>query len=269
MKDNEAWWGDFDIPHGNTGAWRLGPLTLYVRRLEGEWVVWHTSDGDPHDKMLDIQIPAPDVTEPESQQTVRFTVSGRSERVRLSPLLADRPVISRPESPMIVPGEEDVTTYVSTPLWVGLGIGSSTEMLAEIPVNRLSNTWFGPSTMEGELCYASMTHFVVDSGRVPRSMHRTITKVRIRNSSKTPLELERLNLPLRHLSLLRMADGHLQTQDVTLIRSEDGSNVQVEFVEHDEKATSTGSEILAEPRESAGGTALVRALGSIFGVRRK
>lgn len=265
----ETWWGAFQIPHGSAGSWRLGPLTLRVGRQAGEWVVWQASDGDPHDETMQVLVPDDTPAPEDGGETVRFAVSGRSEELSLVPLLADRPVISRPESAMVVPGDEDVVLYVSTPLWVGLSVGGPPELIEEIPVNVLSNTWFGPSTMEGELCYASRTHFVVDPDRVARLMHRASTCVRIRNRSQTPLELERLKLPLTHLCLIRMADGSLWTQDLTLVRSQDGDKVKLELQDREERLKKQGSELLAEAREKPSSTALERAFGSIFSERRK
>ena len=48
--------------------------------------------------------------------------------------------------------------YVSTPLWVRVDVHDPPQFLQEIPVIRPSDTWFGPSTREGELGYAGRTH---------------------------------------------------------------------------------------------------------------
>ena len=96
-------------------------------------------------------------------------------------------------------------------------------------MDRPSDTWFGPSTLEGELCYESKTAVRFNLDNVPRRPHRAISVVRIRNRTDTQLSLERLKIPLPNLSLFGTEDGQLWTESITLERDEDGENATVKL----------------------------------------
>ena len=37
ISKQSPWWGEFDVPHGSIGRWRIGPTDLWIQRLRGEW----------------------------------------------------------------------------------------------------------------------------------------------------------------------------------------------------------------------------------------
>jgi hypothetical protein len=91
-------------------------------------------------------------------------------------------------------------------------------LLFERPIFRPSDTWFGSSTVVGELAYASRTSARLHLENMPRYPHRAITTVHIHNENDEPLEFEHLRIPAPNLDLYATAEGHLFTQDVTLTR---------------------------------------------------
>ena len=114
--------------------------------------------------------------------------------IALTPALADRPVVARPEKPFCLPAGAEAVVYVSSPLWVVLSTAQDLK-LAEIPIVRPSDTWLGPSTREGELCYASRTFLRLSLDNLPRRPHRATSMVRILNHADTALPLRALKLP--------------------------------------------------------------------------
>lgn len=244
LKPLIPWWGDFDVPLGAARRWRIGPLTLRVSRLQGEWRIAREMGDDPTHEEIEVGTL-------ESQEDVhkplkineRIGFAGKETKLTLEAALPDRSVVSRPESTFLLPAGERLTIYVGSPLWVQLKVGD--RLLADIPTFRPSDTFFGRTTMEGELCYASRTYCRVRLEDTIRRPHRSITAVEIRNLARAPLPLERVQLPVSHLALYRAADGRLWTQDVTFERGETADAVKLA---KGKPTHAEGAELLTLPR---------------------
>jgi hypothetical protein len=266
MAASAEWWGRRRVPAGTAGLWRIGPLSLWVQRLDGEWRVAHETGDDPLDMSLEEDLPA-DVGDLLQKEGVgRFVTAGKSEEVVLSPALADRSVVTSSEQPLSVPPGEEVTVYVSSPLWVRIEAGKPAKLLCEIPVFRPSDTWFGPDTTEGELCYASRTFHRVRLGDIPVRPHRATTAIKIRNRAKSMLALERMQVPVTHLALYRAGDGRLWTQDVLFERAGEDDFVALRLGGRGKPAAAGSGEVrqIAGPRVQASGNIVVRAFTSLF-----
>lgn len=258
------WWGDFTLPLEQSLQWRIGPLTLIVRCLDGEWHIGHqqTADFDNDDSTWEFQ--RTDQLPETLNNNSRYIFSKMVKRLTLTPRLADRPIISRPRIPFNLTAGEEVTLYVSSPLWLELALETSpATVLEEVPIQRPSDTWFGPSTLEGELCYASSTHCRINLAELPQRVHRAITPVLIRNQADTTLTVERLNLPAPLLSVFACTDGQLWTPKVTLIRGKDGDMAELKI---DNKAPEQAEspELLSKPRNTANAGVLIRAFNAVF-----
>jgi hypothetical protein len=210
----EPWWGTFEIPDGDTGRWRIGPLSLWAQRLSPEWRFAHEIGDDALDSSLAVQIPADPIDLTTSLEVHRYGFRSCPATVRLTPVAADRPLVVNPEQPVHLPAGEELIIYVSSPLWVRIEVGEPAVELCEVPTFRPTDTWFGPTTLTGELCYASRTSARLHLEDLPVRPHRAVSAVTIRNRARKSLPLERLKLPLPYLSLFT-ADGHLWTETVT------------------------------------------------------
>jgi hypothetical protein len=257
------WWGNFVIARSSVTRWQIGPLTLSAQRLAGEWRLGYESADDP---LSDTSKRAPNLNAATLDQMAaveRFAVSGESEEVRLEPRPANRPIVSRPDRPFhVLPGEE-VTLYVGSPLWVAVSSVSPQKALIEIPTHRPSDTWFGPPTADGELCYASRTFCRLVLDEVPRRPHRAVTAVLIRNPSKEPLPILRLKLPMEQLGLFAAGDGRVWTHDVIFERGEGTEFAQLQIGERAPSAAKDAKSLLP-PRVRSVGNPVVRAFSSLF-----
>lgn len=242
-----SWSQPFPLPSGAAAALSLGPLRLHVCHLDGEWQLRSRWEADQiAEPQLDVEAPAFDP----STSARRFGFSAPPERARFAPALADRPVIIRPEEPFTLLPGESVRAYVSTPLWVQVfALGQRPRLLCELPSQRPSDTWFGPSPREGVLCYASSTRLRLRVAGAPPAANRAITPVVLENAWTDPMELARVRLPVRHLSLFTGAEGRLWTERVTLRRA--GSEMEEEVVIDGEppREAAAGAPV-AGPREA-------------------
>jgi hypothetical protein len=195
----------------------------------------------------------------------RYVIAGKSEEIVLSPALADRPVVTSSEKLLSVPPGEEAVVYVSSPLWVRIEAGKPGKLLCEVPVFRPSDTWFGPDTTEGELCYASRTFHRVRLEDVPVRPHRATTAVKIKNRAGSMLALERMQVPVAHLALFRAGDGHLWTQDVMFDRAGDDDFVALRLGGRSKPGAAAGEiKQIAGPRIPPSGNIVMRAFTSLF-----
>lgn len=253
--EHVTWWGEVDIPRGKAGLFRIGPLELAVQHREGEWRlcrVFHPDDGVVH-----VTVPV-DVTDPSPDARVsRHATTRAGDRVRLSPVLPDRPVVTKPEHPVSVPPHDEATMYVGSPLWVRAARVDPDGALEDLPCLPPLSTWWGRDTLAGELCYATRTWGRLHMDQLEVHPHRVITEVRIKNRDDTPLWFDRLYLPVARLSVFADEHERLWTESVTLDRDagDDASLVVGKAPKKMQK--------LGEPRD-AGAHPLFRAFGSLF-----
>lgn len=264
MGENDDWWGRFRIPMEQTGSWRIGPLSLWIQRQPQEWRIAYKQSEDHLDPAVRVVIPDEVGDLLSMDKVTRYSFASDSEVVVLTPRLADRAVISRPEKPFVVPADEELTVYLSTPLWVRIQAGDPPKDLCEIPLFQPSDTWFGPPTDEGELCYAGRAYMRLNLEMLPLRPHRATTAVLVRNRGREPLPIERMNLPVRHLSLFQGPDFDLWTENVVFERPPGEEVIQLRLRETIGKSAWEGAKRLAEPREPLHGGVMTRALGSLF-----
>lgn len=253
---SRQWWGTTGLELDRAVRWRIGALSLAAERRAREWRLaysWDDSvdDGDAWSVDRGAQL-----FEVEANLERHVAASTEGE-LGLWPVVADRPVISSPRIPLWVGGGEQVVLYVGSPLWLRVTAEPSGSVLRELPLRRVPDTWFGSSTREGELCYATQTRARLDSENLPRRALWAITAVEIQNRAKSPLAVERLRLEVPYLSLFDGGDGTLRTERVKMVRSEDSGMARLEIV----AATAEQCErLVSSPRQRATEGFLPRAL---------
>lgn len=263
-QQDSIWWGEFELPEGRTARWRVGPLEVAAQRRKKEWKLAATwqSEGEPEDLPIGVDLEAAplDLTVPYE----RFVFAATTPRLLVLPALADRSVVTRPRAPFHLPAGEETVLYVGSPLWVRVETGEPPTRLLEVPVRRPSDTWFGPSTREGELCYATRTRAVLKPENLPLLAGRAITPVRLRNASPQDLPLDRLKLPVRHLSVFSSGDGRLWTERVTMERTDPTENATMDVDEGAPQEVAGGKRV-TPPRDRPEKGTLVRAFSSLLG----
>ena len=210
------WWGTYSLEEGQAGRWKLGPATAIVYRLHYEWRVTHQLGDDAFDDSIEIEVPF--TTEPPGTDISvrRYMFRETTPELTITPKLADRPVIIRPENPFAIQANEEINLYVTTPLWMSISASQMGQPLREVPSIRIADTWFGSSTIRGELCYASRMTAQLELNELLRLSYRALTPLRIRNRDDKPLLLERLKLPVQYLALYSDQDNSLWTQAILL-----------------------------------------------------
>ena len=261
MTSMYSWWGDYEVAANQTLRWQLGPKTLWITRGDNEWRVASAGGQDHLDDRLVIAEPA---EEPAGDDidVMRFASRSENRSVRLGPALPDLDVVVRTIQPFFVPPEEETTLYVSVPLWFRVYLDGREVELVDTPMFRPSDTWFGPDNMTGELCYALQTSARLQLEHLPRRPHRAIAAVRIRNNTPSVLLIEKLKVPVPHLSLFASDKGQLWTEALTLenAKESEGTNVKL-----DDKPTQiAATQRIAGPRKKMSKGFQLDAFGELF-----
>jgi hypothetical protein len=261
-----SWWGKFSIALDTLTYWRVGPMEIWIARTAKEWRIGTRGHNELTDPSLVVNcvenVPSP--TSADDVDWRRFGFRKTTETVELSPLLASRPLVVRPETTFVLPQKEEATLYISLPLWIQFELGQPASNVLEAVVFRPSDTWFGPSTMEGELCYASRTRARLRLEELDFVPHRALSAFFIRNHTKSKLKLDRLKLPMPNLSVYAAADGRLWTEMVTLSRREDGDLAELQLGKGPPPEVGP-AELLHGPRVKPEKGLLIRAFGGLFG----
>lgn len=269
------WWGSYTLDLHTAACWSVGPAVLWVYRTPQDWRVLYRSTGDPMHTRSDVQVPADVDTwhalEEQAGEDPTLIVHRHGFRstpaaAAVEPVTADRPIVVRPEHPLSIPAGEEVTLYLSIPLWIRVRVGDT--VIEDVPSHRPSDTWFGASTREGELCYATRTAGRVNLANVPMRMHRAVTPLRIRNRADDRLQLERVHVPAPYLGLYHaQTSDHIWTEALTLTREKSGSSAAVDIRPGAPPDVSEAA-ALSDPRSTSPSGLVVstfRAIEGLFG----
>jgi hypothetical protein len=253
----------YPIADGEPSFWQIGPLQLWACRLPGELRLASKRGEDSLDETLIIEVPSDIYEPPEGAKVRRISFQQPPDTLELAPALADRPVVVSCEDPLIVPPAEETTLFISMPLWVRVTHGGSSATLLDLPTHRPSDTWFGPTTMTGELCYATRTCVRLNLESLPARPGRSISVVQVKNQARTELKLDKLRLPALEMSIYVTDNGRFWTDSVTLERQEDGENAAARLSKGP-PWQAPDARLAAGPRSASSGGLLTRTFGSLL-----
>lgn len=261
--ETSFWWEPIELAVGEGRRWRLGSVEIAIVRSEAEW---HTADRLVPDEEIvaeDWSVDPIDTLVEDDDHAARFASDPEARRVRLLPQVAHRSVVVSPRIPLHVLPNHEAKFYVSSPIWLEISVGPPWTVLHSVPARRLSDTWFGPSTIEGEVAFALKTQARVRLEDLPRQVHRAITPVVVKNRSEELLTVSQLNLPVPYLSLFHTEAGALWTETVVLAQRDETGLAGLD-IEPGSPAEAGKATLLSKPRQSADANVLVRAFSSIL-----
>ncbi|MEF8787867.1 MAG: hypothetical protein V5A84_02245 [Planctomycetota bacterium] len=259
-------WEPITLEAGQTRLWQIGPLKLYIHRSGHEW---HLATEEVREQEDGLAV-AGEAEPGEDIQWRRWANPGGEDRLRLAPLMPDRPVVVRPKAPLAFPPGAGGTLYARIPVWVQLNVGGEDHevTLCEVPSITLSNTWFGPDTTEGELCYSMASTLVSELESVNPAPHRAICALHLQNEAEEPLNLERMCIRGQQISVSGL-DGCLWTSEVTVTYRDPAEPSRVEYSDKRFRKDENAKELTPPRNPITGGLvarsfARVASIGNLF-----
>ena len=231
----------------------VGDLCLTIRKLVHEWQLnyhWEKkgNEGGFGCRYLEDHQETPETVERIAMQTM-------SDGLILTPRLADLPLVVRPYSPFMIPSNNRITLYFTSPVWLSINFAEGVSR--EFPVQQLSETWMGPPTPDGELCYGSHTHARLDESMLVKLPWRALTPIHLHNKSHSDFTLERLSIPTPYLSLYNDNDRLItEPLNITMDSENHQGIVNIEKVKR--------GELVAAPRKHSERGVLVSAWENLF-----
>lgn len=240
-------WGEHQLKFDE---WqRLDQLWLQLVDHDGEFGISYCyATSIPHSSYLEFS----------DMSDMRYPIQGA---LATQQRLSTRPVVARPNQPLHLPAEASTTLYVGTNLWFCVNRGDDT--LLDIPVARLSDTWFGPDTQTGEVCYACQTKARRSMEGVRANPYKAITPIEIRNQDSTPLLIDRINIPVPNLTLYRGED-RCWTSALSITRGSAGQAGEVQ-VDAGPPPGCEADSILSEARKPLDDGILRKAIHLLIG----
>jgi hypothetical protein len=191
-------WEPFKIERGKEYHWQIGPLKIWLEKIEDELLI--ASEQSPDDLESEQIVIAKLSEKPETPEWTRFVCAG-PDTIQLLPALQDRAIVVGSEMKVKILKENSALFFVTIPVWVRIYVGDKkATVLTEIPTVSLSNTWFG-DPMTGELCYSLTTKARRSIGESDIHPHRAICPVKITNRSTNPLDFQKFSIHVEHLKV--------------------------------------------------------------------
>jgi hypothetical protein len=253
------WWGDYHFSEEESARWAIGQLEFAIYRTSKEWRIFHKQAPEREGWHFEKGDPLPQ----ESAEIERHVFDQTTESLTILPVLPDRDLVTSPWTQVHLSPGEKVTIYVGCPLWVRLQITKTGEVLEDLAIQRLSDTWFGPSVLEGDLCYGLHSHVVLEPGNLDAPHLYARTQVHVENQSSRRFILERIKLPVRYLSLFGAADGQLWTESL-IATPEDNSELASIQIRAGAPLIAGEAQRIVSPREVSQPGLLMRVFSSLF-----
>lgn len=209
------WWGEYHFNLNQAYSWRFGSLYFRLVRREKEWRIEYHRPQHQHESQQDWKKLDVDESFPAPIRYERYMFSQTTDNFFLLPRLADRSVVIKPKHPIYIPAGQRSTLFISTPLWICGIVANQKKALFDFPVIRAKDTWFGPSTSEGQLCYATLVDGNTDLNLLFPRAFRAVTPIHFYNDSYQQMRLERINVPVHSLPLFHSEQtGRLWTSEI-------------------------------------------------------
>lgn len=195
------WTRPLTLETGKTASWEGGTLRAWALRTEHEWRIAATRQEE-----TSVIRASTDKPLPAAPAWKRWAFSEEAPEIAAIPAMPDKPLVVRPDAPLRIPPGNEVTFFVSVPVWLRFFVGAEPRriFLTEEPTVVLSNTWFGEPTM-GELCYALKTSASRSLEGIKIGGHRCVCPLLLQNDSDAELPFQKLCIRTLYVNIYQGA----------------------------------------------------------------
>ncbi|HBQ61674.1 MAG TPA: hypothetical protein DD671_19210 [Balneolaceae bacterium] len=188
----------------------LDSLHVWIKKQNQEfWISYLHTDNTNSAPQID-----------EQTEWERWAPKGDETEVRVRPVFPDLPVVVSSEYPLKLVPEANIQVYCRVSAWMEISLVKSNYVLHEIPVTKLSRTWFG-NTMEGELCYWLTSKARRSLEQVKGKPYLINCPIQITNKSHTDLNFERFCFRVERLGIYSVSENFWADETKILYHGEE------------------------------------------------
>jgi hypothetical protein len=195
------WWGNAIVAEDQSHFWKIENYVLCVDHHQQEW---RFSEQHHAEQPL---------------QYTKFIAKNMTQEILVRPCLPNRPLVLQLHEPLYLQPHTDTLLYFSLPVWIRIEFPRLMQDLAEFILTPLSDTWWGPNTYSGQLCYAHATQPTTQVESMPPSQTQAYCPIFLNNQTSKPVFLQHLYLPLSFLTLYESAHHDLWTEQLNIYPS--------------------------------------------------
>jgi len=235
---NSSIWGDIPLKPGEIKTIRMADLSAFIHLLNNEIkIAFIYSNNDMTDTAnldhLDWQ---------------RWPQDKKILKIKVHPVLPDRPVLIKPESLLYLPEYSETRIFCRLPLFIRISLvfNTKTDDLIDIPTIKLSKTWFG-TFKEGEICYSITSGTRTEIETDPQRPFLAICPLKLRNKTKEQFPTDKICLRTDYLSLF-IHNEQIWTDETSISYTGKNEISQVNFSGRQPNGLD-GAKILTRPKE--------------------
>lgn len=193
MDSSENIWGEKKLEEAQYEFVSIGNLCLWILYKDADlWIGYQYITDE--EVILDNQQP------PEDLNWSRWAMEKEIKKVQLLPVFPDKPLVVKSEYPLKIKSGTEIQVFVRIPIWIRISIPSNNYQLIDIPIVKLSRTWFG-TELEGELCYHATTKARRNLSEVEPKPYLVNCPIQISNKSGDDLDFENFCYRVERLSI--------------------------------------------------------------------
>jgi hypothetical protein len=193
----QSFWKKYIFAVNQTLLFKAGYAEVYVKCIQNGWLVKsRLSDGASTDLLVEK------IDDLADDQDVLHFYSGDSNELLLVPTLPNKAVVFRNNKNIRISAGESASLFFRIPLTMQIYFQEVKDenRLVEIPLQRLSDTWFGEID-NGEPAYSIGSNYDQSFSEVQATSWEAITSVEIINNTASVLDLQRLILRVEDFNL--------------------------------------------------------------------
>jgi len=249
-------WAPVHPEEGTSYAWQIEHLALWIRKYGDECFINSiVSEKNPGKKII-----AQKTNSPADGLSRRILVNESWDKISLSPLMPDRPVVVEPEYAIQIPPGCRIDLFICVPLCLSVKIETKKRQIdiAELQTRPLSNTWYGDHS-SGILCYSHKTSLFRSIDETSCGDFEIICPVTVSNLSDKSLHLKKVLVDVPFLNIYRQKNYFItDTEIVDFISSE-----EVRF-DYQKKTLKEGIKLVTSPKNPAGRGLLQKSIKLLF-----
>lgn len=193
----QNFWKKYQFADNQTWLFKAGYTEVFIKHIQNGWLIKSQLTDQASEDLL-----AEEVADLVDDPDVLHFYTGKSHELIVVPALPNKAVVFRNNKNFKISAGESANLYFRIPLTMQFYFQEVKDenRLFEIPLQRLSDTWFGEID-NGETAYSIGSNYNKVFSEVGPASWETISSVEIINKTAGVLDLQRLILRVEDFSL--------------------------------------------------------------------